>query len=115
MNTLNIKRRVAAERARRTLVDLLPFVACTARCHNSLVGDDRHLPAVELEKQDDAYDLVGVPAPPAEVLTADSAADPADELTADGPTADGPTADGPTANAHEIPEPDGPVDPSEGP
>jgi hypothetical protein len=59
---MRFKKMVAAERARHALVDTLPFVECSARCHNSLVDGDARLTTLSLAKVGDhAYELVAVP------------------------------------------------------
>jgi hypothetical protein len=57
---MKFKKLVAAERARQALVELLPFVDCVARCHNSLVATpaDPRLPSLTLVKAGDhTYEL----------------------------------------------------------
>src|SRR5262249_29863978 len=43
---MRFKKMIAAERARRALVEMLPFVECSARCHNSLVAGPEQVPAL---------------------------------------------------------------------
>lgn len=58
---MKLRRMVAAERARRALVEMLPFVDCSARCHNCLVGDAGRLGALELVSAgNDTFELVPV-------------------------------------------------------
>jgi hypothetical protein len=58
---MKFKKMVAAERARHALVDLLPFVDCIARCHNSLVDDAAKLPALSLiSTGEDTFELTPV-------------------------------------------------------
>jgi len=59
---MKFKKVVAAEQARQALLDFLPFVACSARSHNSLVSPEAFLPSLHLvPSQDGAYDLVTAP------------------------------------------------------
>lgn len=59
---MKFKKMVAAERARQALVEFLPFVTCTARCHNSLVDDPARLPGVSLVSTgDNEFELVPHP------------------------------------------------------
>lgn len=58
---MKFRKMVAAQRARNALVEMLPFIDCTARCHNCLVGDPQRLGALELVSTgDDAFELVPV-------------------------------------------------------
>ncbi len=59
---MKFKKMVAAERARQALVDLLPFVDCVARCHNSLVDDAAKLVALSLVRTgENTFELTPVP------------------------------------------------------
>ena len=58
---MKFRKMVAAQRARNALVEMLPFIDCTARCHNCLVGDPQRLGALDLVSTgDDAFELVPV-------------------------------------------------------
>jgi hypothetical protein len=58
---MKFKKMVAAERARRALRDMLPFVDCAARCHNSLVDDADQVMALALvDVGDEGFELVPV-------------------------------------------------------
>jgi hypothetical protein len=58
---MKFRKMVAAQRARSALVEMLPFVDCTARCHNCLVAETHRLGALELVSTgDDTFELVPV-------------------------------------------------------
>jgi hypothetical protein len=58
---MKFKKMVAAERARQTLSDTLPFLACIAGCHNSLVGEDEKLSALSLvDRGEEGFELAPV-------------------------------------------------------
>ncbi|HEY2272362.1 MAG TPA: DUF2510 domain-containing protein [Jatrophihabitantaceae bacterium] len=55
---MKFKKMLAAQQARDMLNDYLPFLACTARSHNSLAEPDAHVPALRLTPNGQTYDLV---------------------------------------------------------
>jgi Protein of unknown function (DUF2510) len=58
---MKFKKMVAAQRARQALVDMLPFVDCVARCHNSMAEAVSRLPALSLVSSgENAFELVPV-------------------------------------------------------
>lgn len=53
---------VTAERARGSLIEMLPFLDCVARSHNSLVDPPNHLPTLSLVTLgEEQFELVQVP------------------------------------------------------